>query len=294
MSVEILPMPMLEKFYKLKIEEIRLRYENVSSTIDHNGEKGIENELILIDFLKEFLPQSYSIGRGFIIDSDGKTSRQCDIVIYDNFYNPNLIKFASNTYFPIESVYCVIEVKTIIRKRDINKASQDAVKISGLTFHEEDINFQNQGAMVFGKTRRPNYFLFGYKTYTNNANTLFNVLKKSTVNACFILNQGIFDKGVRELKPKFFIDNVRDLEKKLSGGQKAKLKKTTDKFFDFDGHRYPVFRANGTVYLANYVNIFLQILFYINHAVKNMHVGRDYLKHYFTLGPVLTLEEKSR
>lgn len=287
---------MLKKFYQSKVEEIRLKYENVCNFVEHNGEKGNENELILVDFLKDFLPKSYSVGRGFIIDSKGNTSNQCDIVIYDNFYNPNLIRLNSNTYFPVESVYCVIEVKTTVRDDDMKKSFEDEKKIKGLSFKEEDVTFTRGGALLFSKTKKPNYFLFGYKTDTNVTETILKRFKMNPIETCFILNMGVLSKNKKKIEGEdkeiatFEIAYLRDLEEE----QKKAIVKASNSgsdFFELNCVKYPIIKYGDELCLVDYVKNFLIFLFLINFYITSKQIGRDYLKHYFPLDKILVITE---
>ena len=56
----------------------------------HNGKLGEANEQSFIKLLREYLPKRYAIDSGIIIDSQGKTSDQIDIVIFDPQYTPQL------------------------------------------------------------------------------------------------------------------------------------------------------------------------------------------------------------
>lgn len=291
---------MLSKFYQNKVEEIKLRYENICEFVKHNGEKGVENEQIIIDFLKDFLPQSYSIGRGFLIDKNGNTSNQCDIVIYDNFYNPNLIKLNSNTYFPVESVYCVIEVKTTLRDGDWKKSFEDMQKIQKLDFIEENITFTKGNGVYFSKTTRPSYFLFSYQTDTNNSETIVSKLKQYPLEMCFILNAGILRKIIEKVDQKdvssvlFDISYVTDLQNKLTKEEKDSFLSTAEKgekFFNFNCTKYPLLKKGKEVYLIDYVKNFLIFLFLLNHNVTAKNVGNNYLQHYFPLKNVISIKE---
>ncbi|MBI5415039.1 hypothetical protein HZA38_06035 [Candidatus Peregrinibacteria bacterium] len=285
---------MLKKFYQSKVEEIRLKYENICNFMEHNGEKGNENELILIDFLKDFLPKSYSIGRGFIIDSEGNTSNQCDIVIYDNFYNPNLIRFNSNTYFPVESVYCVIEVKTTIRDQDMKKSFDDMTKIANLAFHQEDTTYTKGNAVWFGRTTRPNYFLFGYKSDTKIVETILKRFIKYPIETCFILNMGTLSKNKKKMQDKnmeqvkFEISYLRDLKEEQKKSILDAYNNKSD-YFELNCIKYPIIEYENQQYLVDYVKNFLIFLFLVNFYITNKQISRDYLKHYFPLDKLLVL-----
>lgn len=53
----------------------------------HPGENGRNKEDILVEFLRNYLPKRYSIGTGFIFDSEKGRSNQTDIIIYDAFWS---------------------------------------------------------------------------------------------------------------------------------------------------------------------------------------------------------------
>jgi hypothetical protein len=60
------------------------------------------------------LPKKYTLGTGHIIDKTGNTSRQCDVVIYDDFNCPLLLAEEGYQLFPAEAVFGVIEVKSVL------------------------------------------------------------------------------------------------------------------------------------------------------------------------------------
>lgn len=81
------------------------------SFINHPGTKGDSLENVWIDWLKNYLPNRYSIDKAIIIDSEGHLSDQIDLVIYDQQYTPFVFKQNGVLYIPAEGVYAVFEVK---------------------------------------------------------------------------------------------------------------------------------------------------------------------------------------
>ncbi len=95
----------------------------VSSTIRHKGEKGRQRENGLLKFLRENLPTAYGVGTGEIIPFEGDTtSPQCDIIIYDQLRFPIIGRTESVQQVPLEAVYAVIEVKSLLTVSEINDA----------------------------------------------------------------------------------------------------------------------------------------------------------------------------
>ena len=88
-------------------------FNDISSQIKHRSSKGNIRERELIrEFLKIYIPQKLNIGHGEIITTSDETSNECDVIIHDRFSCPYLIHKEDYQVFPIELVYCVIEVKS--------------------------------------------------------------------------------------------------------------------------------------------------------------------------------------
>ncbi|WP_286971643.1 DUF6602 domain-containing protein [Flavobacterium sp. UBA4854] len=79
--------------------------------IEHPGSKGDSLENAWIDWLRNYLPNRYSVDKAIVIDNDGNTSHQIDIVIYDNWFTPFIFSQNGFHYIPAEGVYAVFEVK---------------------------------------------------------------------------------------------------------------------------------------------------------------------------------------
>jgi hypothetical protein len=92
----------------------------------HYGERGRIAEEIIKSVLTRTLPKRFSIGTGVVISAHGDVSRQTDIVIYDNFYNSPLLSEFGACLFPAEIVFATIEVKSKLRKKDLD-TSIDAI-----------------------------------------------------------------------------------------------------------------------------------------------------------------------
>ncbi len=90
----------------------------------HQGTKGEATETSWIHLLREYLPNRYAIERAIVVDSNGETSQQIDIVIFDRQYTPFVINFEGLVYIPAESVYAVFEVKQDISKEHVEYASE--------------------------------------------------------------------------------------------------------------------------------------------------------------------------
>jgi hypothetical protein len=83
--------------------------------ITHPGSKGDALENAWIEWLQKYLPNRYSVEKAIVIDSEGNTSHQMDIVIYDNWFTPFIFSQNGFHYIPAEGVYAIFEVKPDIQ-----------------------------------------------------------------------------------------------------------------------------------------------------------------------------------
>ncbi len=102
-------------------------YERAMSlnTLDHKVTKGELRELFVSEILEQFLTDQFGIGTGVVINQAGMQSAQIDIIIYDKRVLPPLIKNKQIGIYPIESVLALIEVKSNLRKSDIEKSEDN-------------------------------------------------------------------------------------------------------------------------------------------------------------------------
>ena len=70
------------------------------------------------DQLDQILPRGVGVGSGFVIDSNGATSRQTDVIIYEKDICPvfSINNTPGTTYYPCEGVIAVGQVKSILTK----------------------------------------------------------------------------------------------------------------------------------------------------------------------------------
>ena len=102
------------------------------------GQVGSAREVPVKDKLMQLLPRGVGVGSGFVIDSFGNTSRQMDVVLYENEICP---AFAINndpgsTYYPCEGVIAVGEVKSSlgsVELEDVFRKIESAKKLRRFT-----------------------------------------------------------------------------------------------------------------------------------------------------------------
>lgn len=108
------------------------------TTHPHAVGSGRENSARLK--LKNILPAGVGVGSGFVIDSYGNTSQQCDIILYEENF---AMKFAvnndqANTYYNCESVIAVGEVKSVASMTEIRDAINKLRQVKRLKRYNDD------------------------------------------------------------------------------------------------------------------------------------------------------------
>ena len=113
----------------MQVKENNLK-EMFKIKIAHNPSDGRFRE-DLVKTVLDVIPQKYSIGNGFVVDSRGVLSKEIDLIIYDDVYVP---RFFINTYsvIPIESVVAIIQVKTSLNSTQLSSTIDNLNSIDSL------------------------------------------------------------------------------------------------------------------------------------------------------------------
>ncbi|WP_243472757.1 DUF6602 domain-containing protein [Winogradskyella sp. MH6] len=170
--------------------------------ITHPGSKGDSLENAWIEWLRTYLPNRYNVDKAIVIDSEGSTSHQMDIVIYDNWYTPFIFTQNGFHYIPAEGVYAVFEVKPDIKGNvdDKNYIEYSAEKIESVrVLKRKAAGFINGG---IPRPARPLTKIIGgilcsTNTYTRNNNSTIkghiqNQTKLKTIDLGCIADYGSF------------------------------------------------------------------------------------------------------
>jgi hypothetical protein len=116
----------LREAFEAEQKLLSVQLEMSSKSITHDGVMGEVNEQYLINVLRKYLPMRYQVAQGIVIDSNGSTSDQIDIIIFDNQYTPTLLDQHAHRFIPAEAVYCVIEAKSVLNKHNLEYAANKA------------------------------------------------------------------------------------------------------------------------------------------------------------------------
>ncbi|NTV06712.1 MAG: hypothetical protein HGA81_02315 [Chlorobium limicola] len=122
----------LRSAFSAEQELLKIQLKFSETSITHDGVMGEVNEQHFIHVLRKYLPKRYAVDHGIVIDSNGATSDQIDIVIYDNQYTPTLLDQHDHRFIPAEAVYCVLEAKPTINKVYLEYAAKKAESVRTL------------------------------------------------------------------------------------------------------------------------------------------------------------------
>lgn len=105
----------------------------LSILLDHPVTKGEHCESAWIDFFRSFLPNKYSVDKGFVFDAQGNVSEQIDIIIYDSLYSPLIFGTeAGEKFITAESVYAVFDSKQKIDKKTLADTNAKIASVANL------------------------------------------------------------------------------------------------------------------------------------------------------------------
>lgn len=128
-----------ELFYSLQ-KELSIGLGISRKHIKHPTTTGDTTESKWIDWLNKYLPKRYAVMKGFIVDCKGGISEQIDAIIYDRQYSPFIFTDNEVKFIPVESVYCIFEVKQDMNKGNIEYAHKKALSVNAL--HKTSSTFQ--------------------------------------------------------------------------------------------------------------------------------------------------------
>ena len=97
-------------------------YDPEKKRLIHAGEYGMYRESVVRDFLSFIVPQRLAISNGFLMSGMDDISTQCDVVIFDSKMTPLFQGADKHRFFPVESVYCIGEVKSNLSRANFQEA----------------------------------------------------------------------------------------------------------------------------------------------------------------------------
>lgn len=106
--------PSFSRLSKIEEQGLLDKLRVARELISHPAEKGRSLEIEVAAAIRELLPAEYGVGTGFIAyhgEEGPVLSSQLDIIIFDAVRGGPLARLASCEIYPIEAVFCYVEVK---------------------------------------------------------------------------------------------------------------------------------------------------------------------------------------
>lgn len=155
--------------------------------------------------LKSVLPRGIVVGEGFVIDSYGGTSRQQDVVLYERDICPvfSVNDTPHTTYYPIEGVIGVGEIKSWLDRQEIRDAFDKIASVKKLRRHVVS------DSMPHPTTGEPMPLSRNYLTYHRN-DAIFSV-DKATKPEARLEVFGFVLAGASRLGLNALVDAFRDI-----------------------------------------------------------------------------------
>lgn len=174
----------LSDFLNAEKELLKIEGNELSSLVNHQGEKGRLSESNIRKRIRSYLPEWMKIGTGFIASADGSLSPQQDIIIYDGLYSVPIYESEVCSIFPIESVLATVEIKTTLTRAELKKSLlssrviRDMAETNGKHYLKMGIReIDGKGSVVTWQQKTsklpPRYFIFSYKTSYKKADSFF-------------------------------------------------------------------------------------------------------------------------
>lgn len=157
---------------RFSVDKIEAELNN-SKLRTHNGDIGTIREKIIVNFLRPYLPDCYSIGSGQIFDSEDNMSNQIDIILFDQIFSTVLFKDEETLLLPYESVYGTVEVKSYLNSNELDIALKNIASVRMLKREDSDSSFilPHIGSIV---SKRPgNIINFDESRANNPLNIIF-------------------------------------------------------------------------------------------------------------------------
>ena len=104
----------------------------IRSSIPHSGEIGTLIEQSVRRHLEEVLPEKVGVSHGFVVDPDGRVSKQMDVVLYDRLNCPRIFSSAGAQMFPVEATFACGEIKTSLSSSTLEESFQKCLSYKKL------------------------------------------------------------------------------------------------------------------------------------------------------------------
>jgi len=130
-------------------EKMRSDLAQSRSALQHPSLKGSSFEEVFRAFLREYLPKTLDVSSGVAVDSEGRSTRQLDMIVSDTAKTPIFYRSADTRVVPIEGVYSVIEVKANLNRQELERTFENMKSVRAL---RNTAYVPQTGAVIYTRT----------------------------------------------------------------------------------------------------------------------------------------------
>ncbi len=103
-----------------------------ANIVKHGPTVGDLRENAIVDSLTQLIPSDFNVESGFVVDADGSVTPQIDILVYQKNTLSPLLLTDSAVLLPIELFRFGIEVKSTIKRGDLEQVKEQAQSLASL------------------------------------------------------------------------------------------------------------------------------------------------------------------
>lgn len=120
-SIVAVPNPLFKNRLITKVRNAVQEYKNAAHE-GYHGLRGGIREIAVSNLFQPLLPPDIGIGSGKVVDANGSTSAETDVILYSKSLLPPILYNDTVGHFPVESVLFTIEVKSKITSQELRDA----------------------------------------------------------------------------------------------------------------------------------------------------------------------------
>jgi len=174
----------------------------IYSRLDYRAARGELRDYITREFLRRYVPEIYGIERGYIITSEGHSSYEQDIIVYDKTKTPLLFQHGNSQVLPVEGVHITTGVQATLTFEDLERSIADIEKIKKLK------------KSAYLKPPTPVYRIREFSELKDYFNVVSYVLVYDTPHTLKELTEKLMELNQRlGISPKHQIDSIFVLKK---------------------------------------------------------------------------------
>jgi hypothetical protein len=110
---------LFDKYWDLRVQSADARLRGALEIIEHNPTRGALAEATLRDLIRDFLPNRWDLGGGFILSAKKKPTKQVDILLYDALSTAPLYRDGNLVVASPGMSAVAIEVKSRLNRDDL-------------------------------------------------------------------------------------------------------------------------------------------------------------------------------